>query len=364
MLIKTRRLLGFLTAIVLGAALFPGTPVVSSADTSSSLAEINKLDPAQRKKRLEEGAKKEGEVAIYTSENINLITDYEKAFAKHYPFIKLKYWRAGGDKVGARVLTEYRANKLEADLIGIAFDIVLEIEKLGAFASYFSPERKFLSDFLKDKSGRYTPTSLLYAVMAYNTQLVAPKDAPADYPDLLDPKWKGAVSIDVEPSRAVMGWIKVWGEERTRKYVEGLVRNDVKVHRGHTLQTQLLCAGEHKASVELYSYMAYQMRRSGCPLAVMYPNPTPVAAAQSWGITSRAPHPHAAALFLDFMLSREGAEIVVARGRTPARADVAAAEDEAAALKSAAGRVAFLTPEDAGRFNDATTKIIRDLLKR
>ena len=360
---QARRL--WLMAIGMWAALSAPSPFALAAESvSDRLAEINRLEPAQRKKRLEEGAKKEGELILYASENLNLISDYEKAFAKRYPFLKLKYWRAGGDKVGARVLTEIRANKLEADLIGIAFDVVTEIEKTGVFASYLSPERKFLSNSLRDKRGHYNPTHVIYAVIAYNTNLVSAKEAPTDYPDLLDPKWSGSLTIDAEPSRAVMGWLKAWGEEKTRRYAQGLARNGVKINRGHTLQTQLLCAGEHKIAVELYLYTASQMRRAGCPLAIVYPNPVPVASAQSWGITTKAAHPHAAALFVDYLLSLEAGQLVASRGRAPARSDVEMSDREAVNLKSVAARFEFLSPEDATQLRDATARIVKEFSQR
>ena len=339
-------------------------PIPARGNSETLLNELNRESPVEREKKLIEGAKKEGGIVIYSSENATLLQRYEAAFAKRYPFLKTEYWRANGDRVGGRVLTEFRAGKLQADLVGLAFDVVSEIKGAGILARYGSPERKAYADVFKDSEGYFTPTNLIHAVIAYNTKLVSPREAPKDYPDLLNPSWKGSFAIDAEPSRALMGWLKAWGEEKTRKYLEGLVRNGVTVTRGHTLQAQLICAGEYKLGVELYFYTAAQMQRTGCPINIVYPNPTTVASAQSWAIPVTAPHPHAAALFLDYILSAEGAELVADHGRIPARSGVKPKFETLNQLASGTVPIQVLTTEDAHRLRQPADKLLKDILLR
>src|SRR5499426_1689163 len=347
--------------LIAGLVLQPG-PAAGNSETL--LKELNRLSPVEREKKLIEGAKKEGVVVIYSSENVTLLQRYEAAFAKRYPFLKAEYWRAGGDRVGARVLTEFRAGKLQADLVGLAFDVVNEIKGVGALAHYGSPERKAYADVFKDTEGYFTPTNLIPVVIGYNTRLVNPREAPKDYPDFLNPSLKGSLAIDAEPSRALMGWLKDWGEEKTRKYLEGLTRNGVAVTRGHTLQAQLICAGEYKLGVELYLYTAAQMQRTGCPINIVYPNPTTVASAQSWAIPVTAPHPYAAALLLDYILSAEGAELVADHGRIPARSGVKPKFETLNQPASGTVAIQVLTTEDAYRLRQPTDKLLKDILLR
>ena len=89
-------------------------------------------------------------------------------------------------------------------------------------------------------------------VIAYNTNLVRPTEAPKGYADLLNPKWKNDLSIDTEPEQAVFVWLLDWGEEKTVEYMKALMRNGAVPRRGHTLQVQLLCSGETKIAVEVY----------------------------------------------------------------------------------------------------------------
>ena len=227
----------------------------------------------------------------------------------------------------------------------------------------FSKTPDWLSVVMKDIRAIETPPGF-HAVIGYNTKLVSPRDAPKDYPDLLNLFWKGSLAIDAEPSRALMGWLKAWGEAKTRKYLEGIARNGVTVTRGHTLQAQLICAGEYKLGVELYLYTAAQMQRTGCPINIVYPNPTTVASAQSWAIPVTAPHPHAAALLLDYILSAEGAELVADHGRIPARSGVKSKFERLNQPASGTVAIQVLTTEDAYRLRQPADKLLKDILLR
>jgi iron(III) transport system substrate-binding protein len=180
----------------------------AAGNSETLLNELNRLSPVERAKKLTEGAKKEGRGVIYSSENVTLLQRYEAAFAKRYPFLKVEYWRAGGDRVGTRVLTESRTGKLQADLVGLAFDVVNEIKAAGILARYPSPERRAYADVFKDAEGYFTPTNLIHAVIGYNSRLTSPREAPKDYPDLLTPSWKGSLTIDTEPSRVLIGGLE------------------------------------------------------------------------------------------------------------------------------------------------------------
>ena len=330
-----------------------------------AFAKINSFSPSERAAKLGEGAKREGALNFFSSETLDLLEQYRNVFVKKYPFLKVDYWRGGGGKVTERVLLEHRAKKLEADVVGIAFDDLVVAQQEGVLAPYESPERKSYADHFKDKRGFHTSTHLIPAVIAFNTRLVKAAEAPRDYPDLLLPRWKGELSIDTEPSRAVMGWLLSWGEEKTRAYMRRLVANGVWVRRGHSLQTQLLCAGETKVAVELYAYrVAQMMHEKKCPIDFVFTRPTPAASAQLWGGTAAARHPHAAALFLDFILSEEGSRLVAATGRIPVRRGVKSLYEEVSNLEEKGVPLVVISPEDGFKLRDKTNQLIEDILIR
>jgi iron(III) transport system substrate-binding protein len=339
--------------------------VLRAQSGREALAKINKLPPAERAARLAEGAKREGALSFYSSETIDLLEQYRGAYVKKYPFVKVEYWRGGGGRVTERVLLEHRAKKLDADVVGISFDDLVVVQKEGILAPYESPERKAYADHFKDKQGYYTSTNLIPTVISYNSKLVKAAEAPKDYPDLLQPRWKAELTIDTEPSRAVMGWLLSWGEEKTRAYMRGLVSNGVFVRRGHSLQTQLLCAGETKAAVELYAYRVAQMKHEKkCPIELIFARPTPAASAQLWGPAATSQHPHAAALFMDFILSEEGSKLIAATGRIPVRRGVKSLYEDVSNLEERGVPLVVISPEEGFKLRDKTNQLIEEILIR
>lgn len=182
----------------------------------------NTCPNAERESKLIERAKKERRILVYSSENITLLSAYEAAFAKRYPFVKVEYWRAGGDRVGARVMTESNAGKLQGDLVGLAFDVANEIKAKGILARYASPERKAYPDMFKDADGYFTPTNLIHAIIGYNTKLASAREVPKDYPDLLNPSWGAFISsrrraVCPRTKRVSSSPFPPWGSRRPRR---------------------------------------------------------------------------------------------------------------------------------------------------
>jgi iron(III) transport system substrate-binding protein len=340
------------------------SPPSSIAETvEETLAKINRLSSAQRHQRLEEGARKEGSIKFASNESVEGIKVLHDAFAARYPFLKVESWRAPGLRGVTRILLEHRTGKLDSDVIGVPFEGVVQTEKEGVFARYDSPERNYYSPRVKDKGGYWTSSHYSVLAIGYNIKMVKPEDAPRGYQDLLHPKFKGELSIDTDPHRAVMAWLTTWGEEKTRAYIHALKRNGLMPRKGHTLQTQLLCAGEFKIAVELHAYHIVGFKREkGCPIGMTFTDPTPASTGSHVGITKAAPHPHAAALFVDFVLSEEGSKIVAASGRLPTRKGAKALYEELSNLEEKGVKVVVTLPEDAYRLNSVAEKLIKEIL--
>jgi iron(III) transport system substrate-binding protein len=344
--------------------------LVSTAESSLAnsaeqiLAEVNKLPAVERQKRLEEGARKEGVIKFASNESVESIKILHGAFAARYPFIKVESWRAPGLRGVTRIILEYRAGKLDTDVIGIPFEGVLQAEKEGIWARYESPERSHYSHAVKDKAGYWTSSHLSILAIGYNSKMVRPDEAPRGYADLLHPRFKGELSIDTDPHRAVMAWLTSWGEVKTREYIGSLLRNGMMPRKGHTLQTQLLCAGEFKVGVELHAYQVMQAKREKrCPIDMAFGDPAPGSTGSHIGITKSAPHPHAAALFLDFALSDTGAKIIADSGRIPTRKGTRARYEELSNLQEKGIKLVITLPDDAHRMEAAAEKLIKEIVK-
>jgi len=327
--------------------------------------EIGKLNPVERQKQLEEGAKKEGAVMFFSNENIDLLQKFAEGFMKRYPFVKADFWRGSGARLVERVLLEHRAKKLDADVVNVPFEAGRTIKQAGVWTLYRSPELRNYSKMHADEKGFWFAAHLNIAVIAYNTKMVKADEAPKEYPDLYNAKWKGDLSIDLEPERALMGWLVSWGEEKTRDFLKRLMRNGMVVRRGHTQQIQLLCGGEFKIGVEIYAYRVAQFKHERkCPVGMSFPNPTPGSVGSLAGINRNAPHPHAAALFADFVLSAEGEKLLASTGRIPGHREVKSIYEEVNDLEKKKVPLLLVSPEKADELGDVAKKIMEEILVR
>lgn len=338
------------------------TSLSHAASVEPLYSEIGKLAPEARQKRLEEGARREGALTYYSISQTDLIAAYIKGFTTKYPFIKGDFYRGSGNQLVVRTMMEFKTGRLAADVISVGTENVMALKRSGIWTRYRSPEAQFYPSEQYDKDGFFHSDSLGLATIAYNSQLIKREDAPKGYNDLLDPKWKGSLTIDLEPERAMLAWLSAWGEAKTRDYVQKLLANGTSVRRGHTLQGQLLCAGEFKIAVEVYPDGMLRMKQKGCPTEIVFPNPTPALVGGNFGIHVNAPHPHAAALFIDFVLSAEGAKILAGTGRIPRRKGARSMYEELTNLEERGVPLYVVTPEQTDRVSKAMEKIMKELL--
>lgn len=336
--------------------------IARGASVEALFSEINKLPAHERQKRLEDGARREGALVFFSISAAELIAAYVKAFMERYPFVRAEFYRGSGNQLVVRTMMEHRAGKLAADVIGVGSENVMALKRAGVWARYRSPEDGFYPRDALDKDGHVHPDSMGLATIAYNHQLVKKDEAPRSYDDLLNARWKGSLTMDLEPERTLLTWLDIWGEAGTREFVEKLLANGTTVRRGHTLQAQLLCAGEFKVAVETYPDAVLRMKQKGCPASLVFPNPTPALAGGNYAINVNAPHPHAAALFVDFALSAEGATMLAGTGRIPLRRGARPLYEELANLEEKGVRVHMVPAERTEALTKPMERIMKELL--
>jgi iron(III) transport system substrate-binding protein len=277
---------------------------------------------ADRDKILE-GAKKEGRLVLYTGMDVEEANQYTKEFNKKYPFIKPDVFRSSGEKVQARFLVEHRAGVHSADVFQTSIVQVYQLKNAGLLAKYVSEESAVYPEGFKDPLGHWTAFYLIPYVIGYNTKLVAPKDAPNSYEDLLQPRWKGQISLETEEYQWFYHLVQILGKEKGHDYMRRLAGQNLQMRKGHTLLAQLVAAGEMAMAVVVYSNRVERMKNSGAPIDwVRFKGPT-ITAINAISIPEKAPHPNAAKLFVDYILSKEGQNLLRGLRRIPARPDVA-----------------------------------------
>lgn len=269
-----------------------------------------------------EKAKQERALSFYTNLNIGESKPWLDAFEKKYPFIKTELVRVGGTAIASRVLTEAQTGRHLWDVAGPLMLYAKEILKKGLVAPYESAERKFFRAEFKDKEALWTALVLNNSAMMYNTKLVPPGMAPRSYDDLLQPFWKGKISMDTELYEWFEGQLRVRGREKGLEFMRKLKSQEPVFRRGRTAQAELVAAGEFAVTVEVYAHRAQEIKEKGAPINWLAVEPVLIHPLVGL-IAKNAPHPNAARLFMDFILSREGQTKVRDEGRIPARADVA-----------------------------------------
>jgi iron(III) transport system substrate-binding protein len=286
------------------------SPVISATATNEAL-----LDAAKR----------EGEVVYYASMNLSEANAIIAEFEKRYPFIKVKLNRTGSEKLLAKVMTEYRAKKLPADVIQtVEFSMHL-FNRSGVLSRYIPRDNsQYPSEFKEE--GFWTTVYYNPYVVAYNTKLVPRQSVPKRYEDLLDPKWKGKMMMDGTKADWFAGILQIMGQERGLKFMRDLSKQQPSLREGHELLAQLVAAGEGSMDVNIPIASVERMKERGAPI-----DWTAVGSAPSImvgiGLSSQAAHPNAAKLYMDFVLSREGQKLMRTPGRLVARSDLAREQD-------------------------------------
>ena len=295
-------------------------PALAGAQAPDA-ARIVQYDRPDREQFLLAGAKKEGEVTVYTSLIADDLTALSAAFEKRYG-VKVKGWRAGSEKVLQRAITEARASRAEADVIETNGPELEALYREKLLQPLRSPHLKDLMPQAVRPHGHWVGTRLNMFVHSYNTQLVKKEELPKTYADLANPRWKGRLGIEAEDEDWFAMVIKGLGEDAGLKTFREIGKtNGFSVRKGHTLLAGLVASGEVPFAITTYSHGAEKMKARGAPVEWFAIEPA-IGRANGVGIVRNPAHPHAAALFADFVLSPEGQKILEKGGYVPANLQV------------------------------------------
>ena len=309
------RKLTWFSALSWAIALLPGAAMAQAA-ARGSMAELAQYSGADRMQRLIEGAKKEGNLNIYTSAQSDdmgaLVAGYEKKYG-----VKVSVWRAGSEKVLQRAVTEARGNRFTVDVVETNGPELESMSREKLFQAVKSPVLADLIPAAIRPHGEWVGTRLNVFVQAYNTNLVKKEELPKTWADLLHPRWKGRLGIEAEDQDWLSGVIGELGEARGVKLFKDMVAgNGMSVRKGHTLLTQLVVSGEVPFALTVYNYKAEQFKDKGAPID-WFSIGVPIARPNGIGVARNAPNPHAAILFFDYELSEEGQKILAGRDFVP-----------------------------------------------
>ena len=270
-------------------------------------------------KELYPKAKQEGEVIAYTVWDVQDIAAILDAFSKQFPGIKTSYWQARNPEIVTKVLAEFQSGQG-------SFDVILSDSAPPVLraAGTITPYETIQKDALILHDPTIPVVSLQVQVLAYNTKKMKAEDLPKDLEDVTNPKYKGIVALD-DPLRAgplttqLAALKENWKDDaKWTRFVKGLKALNVPVHRSTSAMFRLLIAGEYSIAEPALLVDLAREKEKGSPVDYVKAVP-PILFCRYGAIYAKCPHPNAAKLLVEWLISPAGQAALDSVGREVAR---------------------------------------------
>jgi iron(III) transport system substrate-binding protein len=234
----------------------------------------------------------------------------------------VRLWRSGSEAILTRAVTESRGGRFEADAIETAGPEMEALTREKLLAPFASPALSGLVASALRPDGAWVGTRYSIYAAAYNTGAIAAADVPRRYEDLRDPRWKGRLGIEADEGAWFSAVIGALGEPAGLDLFRDIVaRNGISIRKGHSLLANLVVSGEVPLALTAYGYRVDRLKKGGAPIDKVYLPPV-IGLPTGVAVLRRAPHPYAAVLFADFMLT-DAQAIMAQRGYVVTRRDLA-----------------------------------------
>ena len=293
--------------------------VVALAFSAARAAEVDSA--------LIEAARKEGVTVWYSGMIINqIVRPMVDAFQKKYPGVEVRYSRAAGNDIALKIINEARARRPLADLFD-GSTALASLTDAGLVAEYRPKEAERYPANRKDPDGLWTAPNLYYFTAAYNTNLVPAAEAPQTYEDLLNPKWKGKIvwTYDLTaggPPGFVQNILIHMGQEKGMDYLRQFAKQEpVTIPAAQRVVLDKVISGEYPLALQTLSNHSTISAAQGAPVQWLKMPPM-IMTPNTVSLVKNAVHPNAAKLLIEFLLSRQGQEIMAANDYMPADPEV------------------------------------------
>ena len=278
----------------------------------TSLAELAPYTGADREQRLLAGAKAEGKVVWYTSLAGSSYKELAKGFEAKYPGVRIEPYRGTSTDLMTKIVAEAEAKHFLADAIETTLPVLRYMREKKMLTPYTSPPLGKYPEHAKEKADRglvyWGIDRETYMGVGYNTNIIPASSVPKNYGDLLKPELKGKIGLATSDTgtRTIGSMLKHKGEE----FVKKLKTQEISLHSiSGRAMADMVISGEVGLSPTIFRDHAMESKSKGAPIdwAPMEVVPTN---AGGVALVAQAPHPHAAALLADFLLSPDGQKIL------------------------------------------------------
>jgi iron(III) transport system substrate-binding protein len=277
---------------------------------------------------LEAAARKEGTLTWYIAQvDSETAETMGRAFTAQYPGVSVAVIRTTGQVAFERLLQDLKNNAPQCDVLSTT-DIshMPALTQRKALANFTPENAAFLAPAFQGlgQDGWWYPNHSTLMLILHNTAKVPAIQAPKAWTDLLDPQWKGRAAFG---HPAFSGYVGVWTVEMRKlygwDYFDKLAKNNPRIGRSGNDPITLLNAGECVVGLGPLSTTLLSASK-GNPIAPVYPSDGALLCIGPSGVLANAPHPNAARLFMNWLLSKECAQVMADNFQTPVRDDVPA----------------------------------------
>lgn len=287
-------------------------------EPSSTSADEPTLDAAALEELIA-AAQAEGSLVVYTSNPDSITQPFADAFTERYG-VEVSWQQLSTAALEQRFSAEADANANQADVLmssnslflrdqiaGGRLTALADADLPGGFPPAGYPEEFLLMDGLIPIGGEFV------IGIAYNTDLVPAEEVPTSFEDLLDPKWSGQLGTINPTTGGAFVWdfwdflIQEYGED----FVTAIVAQEPTFAEAPIPGAQAMAAGERAIFFPTFASVIGNLQNEGAPVAINFPDTTS-GSANMPGLAAQAPHPNAARLWINFLLSEEGNAIYTA----------------------------------------------------
>jgi iron(III) transport system substrate-binding protein len=293
-----------LVAALLLCACLPGLPA-QAADP---------VDPA--------AAKREGRVVLYTSAPVQIAQKLLERFERAYG-IKGELFRSGGSAVLSRFQQERAGGHIAADILAVSDPAASAgLARQGVFVAFKPEGFETVPEALRDAQGYFIAQRVSVLAHYGRSELVA--DMPKSWDALLEPRYRGKLVLtDPSFTSLQLGVVAMLSRLKGWDYYEKLKANDLLLVPGNEQALNMVKTGERPIAAGADSQYAREAQAAGHKIAIAFPADGTFAIPASTSIVTGSPHPNAAKLFAQFMLTRETQSLFPENGIYAARTDVA-----------------------------------------
>ncbi len=266
-----------------------------------------------------------GEVMLYSSMQDRQLSAIKKGFEEKYPGITMNYCYGNSGKLFTRLNSEVQAGDIQADIIwtGNPLDYI-KLKENRILSPYISPQAININPLLMDEHHYYVGGRIVSAVIAYNPRLLSEDQVPSCWAELLEPKWKGKI-IMADPcsagSSAYFMSALMNSPRYGENYFEKLRSNGCMLESGTNATHMSVAKGSYELCIGL-DYVVQNLKDQGFPIDMKYPEKDSIFLCCPIGLVAGCPNERNARLLYDFILSKEGQEILVENNLRSIRDDV------------------------------------------